>query len=135
VTRPAAIYVVLTLLCLTALADAVLFIVGGDDYTISRVMLGLQRQNSAIAILSGYTCGGVLAHLFCSTTKPEPSTAALLLRAGVTLSPVVALAGAIWTGAAWGTIGVPCELLIGCGFVLGMVLGRTLVPQHPKGSA
>jgi hypothetical protein len=133
VTRPAAVHVVLSLLALTALADAVLFIVGGDDYTISRVMLGLNGQNSAIAVLSGYTCGGVLAHLFCSTTKPEPSTAALLLRAGVTLLPVVVLVVAIWTGAAWGVVDVPPMVLIVAGFGLGAIAGRVLVPQHPKG--
>jgi hypothetical protein len=135
VTRPAAVYVVLGLLALTALADAVLFIVGGDDYTISRVMLGLNGQNSATAVLSGYTCGGVLAHLFCTSTNPEPSTAGLLLRAGLALLPVVVLAGAIWTGAAWFVVDIDPQVQIACGFVLGMVVGRALVPQHPKGSA
>lgn len=130
-TRPAAVYVVLILLGLVALADAVLFIIGGDPATISRVLLGLQKQNSAIAVLSGYTCGGVLAHLFCPTTRPEPSGAALLLRAGVAVSPVVVLAFAIWSGAAWVTVDVASELLIGIGFLLGAVVGRVLVPQHP----
>lgn len=81
------IIVILIPLVLGAL-DVFLYWVGGNDATISRVMLGVRYKYPLAALSTAYTLGVFLGHLYFPRTALEgPSTREVLGRMMVALSP------------------------------------------------
>jgi hypothetical protein len=132
--------VIVALPLLIGLLDVVLYYLGGNDATISKVMLNNANASPLVALSTGYGAGVLIGHFFFPAFAAEPPPPyQMIARMSVVLSPVMYALIIIGAGDAatkahthplltdrQGMLAALVVLL----FTLGGVAGKFALPQH-----